>query len=264
MTPPVKYAVMGVGALLLLAGSFVTFAALSGKPLHEVAILKNFVKAPEKPADEKHEPSKEPGEGEKHADEPATGEHTSTAHATTDEKHTPPAPTTSERRAIEANVGVLGTFMLPSPFSADELSDLQKALHDANADAKRRIERIGTREKELAEWEHALEVRNNELQEMRALLEKKELELSLREDEVKRDEHAKSAREQQSWVELAKFFSDGDPEEMAKKLALFEPKDAVRILRALDDERASLLVNALPPDKYHVYLQAYRASAEKK
>ncbi len=270
MTPPVKYALMGVGALLLLGGSFVTFAALSGKPLHEVAILKNFVKAPEKPADEKNETRKSVTEGEKHADEHATGsaadEHASMAHSTTADKRTAPAaaPTASERRAIEANVGVLGAFMLPSPFSADELSELQQALHDANADAKRRVERISTREKELAEWEHALEVRNNELQEMRALLERKELELSLREDEVKRDEHAKSAREQQSWAELAKFFSEGDPEEMAKKLALFEPKDAVRILRALDDERASLLVNALPPDKYHVYLQAYRASAEKK
>jgi flagellar motility protein MotE (MotC chaperone) len=269
MTPPVKYALLGLGGLLLLGGSFVTFAALSGTPLHEVAVLKRFVKAPTTSDDKgstKGETRKNDRERDAAEDERGSKPLASGTKGEGDAQR-PPAhasPTASERRAIDASVGVLGTFMLPSPFSADELSELQKALHETNADAKRRLERIATRERELAEWEHALEVRNGELQEMRALLEKKELELSLREDEVKRDEHAKSAREQQSWSELSKFFSEGDPEELAKKLVLFEPKDAVRILRALDDERASLLVNALPPDKYHSYLQAYRASADKK
>lgn len=272
MKPPVKYALLGAGALLLLAGSFVTFAALSGQPLHEVAILESFVKAPaatdegEKDDRATKRPIDEHGESE-HArpaasdpapDSGAAAGHTAGDHATA------PSMTSSERRALEANVGVLGTFMLPSPFSAEQLGDLQQALHEANADAKRRLERIAMRERELAEWEHALEVRNEELQKLRALLEGKELELSLLADEVKRDESAKSAREQQSWAELARFFSDGDPEELAKKLVLFEPKEAVRILRALDDERASLLVNALPPDKYHAYLQAYRATTDKK
>lgn len=269
MKPPVKYALMGVGALVLLAGSFVTFAALSGQPLHKVAILKNFVKAPPEPDEEKSDEHATKSSDE-HADEDH-GSKTADAHEKPSSggehgssEHTPPSMTPSERRALEANVGVLGTFMLPSPFSAEQLNELQTALHTANADAKRRLERIATREQELAEWEHALELRNDELQKIRALLERKELELSYREDEVKRDESAKSAREQQSWAELARFFSEGDPEEMAKKLVLFEPKEAVRILRALDDERASLLVNALPPDKYHTYLQAYRASTEKK
>lgn len=255
MKPAVKYALMGVGSLVLLAGSFVTFAALSGAPLHEVAILKNFVAAPEKPESPSKEPkSAHPDEGDaEHGSTPTTAKHEPSP-----EHGSKPAPTRSEARALDANAGVLGAFMLPSPFSSNELSDLQKSLRGANEDAKQRLERIELRERELAEWEHALEQRNDELQELRKLLEKRELELTMREDEVKRDEKAKDSREQQSWAELSKFFSEGDPDELAKKLVLFEPKEAVRILRSLDDARASALVNALPADKYHAYLQAYR------
>ncbi|MBK7878571.1 MAG: hypothetical protein IPJ77_23180 [Planctomycetes bacterium] len=266
MKPAVKYALMGVGGIVLLAGSFVTFAALSGAPLHEVAILKNFVKAPDKP--ESPEKGSKKGHADEGGDEHATETHatekTATAkHASDDPHATKPAPTRAESRALEANVGVLGAFMLPSPFSSNELSELQTSLRGANEDAKQRLERIELRERELGEWEHALEQRNDELQDLRRLLEKRELELTMREDEVKRDEKAKDARDQQSWAELAKFFSEGDPDDLAKKLVLFEPKEAVRILRSLDDERASALVNALPADKYHAYLQAYRDAVTK-
>jgi flagellar motility protein MotE (MotC chaperone) len=157
----------------------------------------------------------------------------------------------------------LSAFSLPAPFSADELTSLQTSLRSANDDARKRLQRVETRERELAEWEHALEQRKGELEELRRLLEKRELELSMREEEVQRDANAKDAREQQSWTELARFFAEGDPAELATKLALFEPKDAVRILRALDDERAGALVNALPPDKYHAYLEAYRTSSKR-
>ena len=135
MTPPVKYALMGVGALLLLGGSFVTFAALSGKPLHEVAILKNFVKAPEKPADEKSETPKSGTEGEKHADEHATGsatdEHASMAHSTTADKHTAPAaaPTASERRAMAE----LGAWMTTTYGPARRVRKRRSGAADADA-----------------------------------------------------------------------------------------------------------------------------------
>lgn len=249
MKPVVQYALLAAGGVLLLGGSFVTFAALSGTPLHEVAILKSFVHAPETPSS---------GESAAHA--PVSEPKGERASATSAESKVESAASHADAKALQANVGVLGAFMLPAPFSANELADLQKALRTSSEDARRRLERVAARERELDEWEHALEQRNDELQELRRLLERKELDLSLREDEVTRDEKAKAARDAQSWAELAKFFSEGDPSELAKKLALFEPDEAVRILRALDDERASELVNALPADKYHAYLQAYRAT----
>jgi hypothetical protein len=39
----------------------------------------------------------------------------------------------------------------------------------------------------------------------------------------------------------------------------FEPEEAARILRALDPQRASALVNALPAERYREFLDAYRA-----
>ncbi len=255
MKPAVKYAVFAVGGLLLLGGSFVVFAALSGAPLHEVAILKHFVKAPAE-----GEETPKHAAPEEHA--PPESEH---AHEMAHEGGEPKPPRISpgDLHAVEANVGVLSAFMLPSPLSAGELSELQRSLRETNDDAKKRLERIVQRERELDEWEHSLDERTKELQELRRVLERKELDITLREDEVKRDESAKNARETQSWGELAKFFSEGDPEDLAKKLVLFDPKEAVRILRALDDERAAALVNALPAEKYHAYLEAYRASASK-
>jgi len=251
MKPIVKYALVAAGAVVLSFGSFVTFAALSGAPLHEVAVLKHFVTAPPDGSEPGHEADKTVDPLSQIPAPIHEGGHDATQAGGK-------GPSKFEARAIEANVGVLSAFMLPSPLSANELSDLQRSLRETNQDARQRLERIAHRERELEEWEHALGERREELAELRRLLERKELDISLREDELKRDEDSKNARDQQSWAELAKFFSEGDPEELAHKLVLFEPKEAVRILRALDDERAGALVNALPADKYHAYLQAYR------
>lgn len=249
MKPIVTYALFGLGGLTLFGGAFVVSSALSGTPLHEVAFLKNFVHAPpeeeeEHPASSDHESAPEE-DAEKHDEpKPSHDEHS--------------APTKRDLHAVEANVGVLGSFLLPSPMSATELGELQSQLRHMVEEVRGRLARIEERERKLNEWESSLEARFAELSQLRQLLEKHELELSLREEEAKRDEEAKNARETQSWKELAKFFEEGEPGDLAKRLAQFEPKDAVRILLALDDERASALVNALPPEKYHAYLEAYR------
>src|SRR6185436_10206319 len=137
-----------------LGGSFVTFAALSGAPLHEVAILKHFVKAPSKGAE-----ARKP---EKPSDESPTKPEVAATHAPAVEHGGKPAPTVAERRALEANVGVLGAYLLPSPLSANELSDLQRSLRETSEDAKKRLGRISDRERELDEWEHSLEQRKAE------------------------------------------------------------------------------------------------------
>ncbi len=258
MKPAVKYALMGVGGVALLFGSFVTFAALSGTPLHEVAIIKNFVKAPA--PGEEHAP----GDATKTAEKPADpGEHASETAASAKGEHEAKSTGKPDAKAVEASVGVLGAFSLPAPFSADELGDLQRELREARSGAKERLAKIEEREHALDDYERALDQRYKELAELRQKLEKKELDLSLREDEVKRDLDARSAREAASWKELAKFFEEGEPKDLAKNLASYDPRDAVKILRSLDDERASAIVNALPPEKYHEYLEAYRAQTTK-
>ena len=57
-------------------------------------------------------------------------------------------------------------------------------------------------------------------------------------DEVTRDSEARNARDAASWKELSKFFEEGDPKDLAKNLLSFDPREAVKILHSLDDERA--------------------------
>lgn len=260
MKPAVKYALMGVGGVALLFGSFVTFAALSGTPLHKVALIKNFVHAPSEDAGHAPEPDKTAGA---EAAPPAGGGEHAAEHAAggPGEHGAKPLAQQPNPRALEANVGVLGAFALPAPFSADELGDLQRELREAHHGAKERLSKIEERERALDDYERSLDQRYKELSELRQQLEKKELELSLREDEVKRDLDARNSREAASWRELAKFFEEGEPDTLAQKLVTYDPKEAVKILRALDDERAAALINAIPQDKYHEYLEAYRAQA---
>jgi flagellar motility protein MotE (MotC chaperone) len=254
MKPAIKYAIMGGGGLLLLFGSFVTFAALSGQPLHKIAILKNFVKAPEEPADGSKAPEGETANAQPEngtpGEKPANGEGAKPAGK-------------EELKAVEKTVGVLGAFSLPSPFSADELTDLQHELRTSTQGAKSIRAKLERRERELDDRERDLDQRQQELTELRQKLAEKESELRMLSDEGTRDSEARNARDAASWKELSKFFEEGEPDTLAKNLLKFDPKEAVKILRSLDDERASAIVNALPTDKYHDYLEAYRAQTAK-
>jgi flagellar motility protein MotE (MotC chaperone) len=248
MKPAVKYAIMGGGALVLLFGSFVTFAALSGQPLSKVAILRNFVGGAGADETKKLEP--ETAKAEAEAAPPASRE---PAHA----------PAGTELKAVEHTASVLSVFSLPSPFSSDELTDLQHELRSASQGAKSRLSKIEQRERELDDRERDLDQRQQELSELRQKLAEKESELRMLSDEATRDSAARSARDAASWKELSKFFEEGDPADLAKKLLSFDPREAARILRSLDDERASAIVNALPAEHYHDYLEAYRAQTAK-
>jgi flagellar motility protein MotE (MotC chaperone) len=248
MKPAVKYALMGGGSLVLLFGSFVTFAALSGQPMHKIAILKNFVKAPESPMDG----------GSKGGDKPLPPDATAKNGGSETQPDPSKIPAVKDKQALEASVGVLGAFSLPTGFSADELTDLKRELRNASKGAKERLAKIEQRERELDDRERDLDQRYVELSEIRKQLEAKELEIGASEAEIKRDASARDEREKAGWKTLAKFFEEGEPADMAKNLVSYGPGEAAKILHSLDDERATAIVNALPADKYHEYLEAFR------
>jgi flagellar motility protein MotE (MotC chaperone) len=257
MKPAIKYVIMGGGGLVLLLGSFVSFAALSGQPLHKIAVLNLFVKAPEETPGNESKPIEVANTGKQpepltQGEKPANGEGTKPVGK-------------DDLKAVDKTVGVLGAFSLPPPFSSDELTDLQHELRSATQGAKSRLAKIEQRERDLDDRDRDLDQRQQELTVLRQKLVEKESELRMLSDEVTRDSEARNARDAASWKELAKFFEEGKPSDLAKKLLFFEPKEAVKILHALDDERASAIVNALPTtdNKYHDYLEAYRASTAK-
>lgn len=239
MKSVLTWIVLCTGGAALFGASFVGFARLGGAPLSGVPLLGRFVPADANAAETKAEASAEP-------------------EAASDDERDVGEERAARRGAALASGDVLGAFLVPSPFTTAELDELQRELHTSLAESRDRLARIEAREAELVEWERSLTERRDELAALQASIEKATLELDVRRSEAASAERARSEQEAKSWAELARFFAEGDPEELATKLAQIEPAKAARILRALDEERASALVNALPAEKFQAYLEAYR------
>ena len=114
------------------------------------------------------------------------------------------------------------------------------------------------REIELETRERHLEDRWRELEEIRAALGNRELELAERDDELARDADAQEERERASWAAMSTLFDEGDPEELTPQLLTISPDKAAWILHELPGDRAAVLMNALEPDDYRLYMDAYR------
>lgn len=242
MNPIVKTVLLCVGGTSLFVGSFVGVALVSGRPAHEIPLLKNLTHAPEPPHDAHPPVAVEP-------EHQVEGKHDPLPEA----KVAAHAPTTAPAAA-----SVLGAFVMPSPFNGDELAQMQSKLALRLEEVEVSVAEAREKRRVLDEREHALVDREKELQSLKVELDTRTKELIMRELELARDGDANAALEDKSWTELARFFGEGDADELAKKLATFEPADAAKILRKLGDERAVALVNALAPDKYKLFLDAYR------
>lgn len=227
-----------VGAgLVLFVGSFAAVALVSGRHPSEVPGLSWIAKAPPEkpaavPAHEMPSPRAAPDETSATAVQP---------------------------EPVKAQSGLVGAFVMPAPYTAEELHRLQEALRTSLSQARGRLEDVERREKRAAEWERSVEERRAELAQLRALLEEKETELRQREIALAKESQAKNERDEASWKEIAGFFEEGDAAELAQRLAEFEAEKAAKILGHLEDARARELVNALPKEKYKAYLEAYRA-----
>ncbi len=150
--------------------------------------------------------------------------------------------------------GVLGAFVLPSPFDSRELQQLQTKLTERLAGVDAIEKELEIRRRELDDWQRSLEARALELNDMRDEIEGVKSPKSA--DAMK----AKGAQEAESWRAMSPLFQEGDAEDMAQKLANFEPDEAAQILHGLDPERAAELLNALPTANYKPVLDAWRRS----
>lgn len=215
-----------VGGIAVTGVTFFTVAAAKGVALREVPPLAWFVKPV--PADE---------HGAKN-DAPPPPLEAPSAHAT------PIVP--------PMTAGVLGAFVLPTPFDSRELTDMQKSLEEGLARVAAEDERLKKRERELDDWQHVLQQRADEIAAARQAL--AHAPTTAPKD---KDDAAKSAA---SWSKLAPLFEDGDPSDVAERLAQLEPDQAAQVLHGLDPERAAALLNALPKERYKAYLDAWRTT----
>ncbi len=218
-----KYVAYGLGAVTLLAGSFFLFAALSGTPLSEMqGVGAAFPEKESTPANA--------SQALPHPQDELDGDRR------------------SSEQILQEAASPLKAFLLPSGFSAAELSELESALKKRMAELDRRSRDLDEREKQLEEDRALYDELFAELEVLRNNLLEQSEEAEARSEEVAAKEAALQQSRRANFAALAKTFygeDAGKPEEVAPLLVKYSPEDAALILIALPDERAAKLVTAV-------------------
>ena len=232
----IEIAVLLAGGLSIFTVCFVGFVALSGQPMSEVAVIGKLFPAPE--------------EGDAAEGEPAAEEHAQSE----------PEHELADAQVLDASLGVLGAWTLPSPYSTSELRMLSDEI-------KRKLRGLEERESALREREHATADREEDLLErgqtidkLRAELELYEQELAEREQAVARREQAADDAEGARWAEIARVLAALEDEDAGQRLLEYSPADAAHILASLGDEaRASEILNQVQGPRWKEFVDAYTA-----
>ena len=235
----IEIAAMAIGGLSLFLVAFVGFASLSGKDMSQVAVIGKLFPAPD--------------EGEGHG-----GETAEPAQAEPVAKH---EKSLSDAAVLEASLGVLSAWTLPSPYSSSELRVLSEELKKKRAELAELESSRTRRERAVETDEHELEERMKVLAELQKHLERLQAELSEREQAAARQEDALQAGSDARWTAVAGVIGAIDETaQAALRLQEYEPAEAAKILRALgDDARAGEILNAVEPSRWKEYVGAYTA-----
>jgi flagellar motility protein MotE (MotC chaperone) len=255
MNKIIEIVAMAVGGLSLFLVAFVGFASMSGRDVSKVAIIGKLFPPPAEPAGEHGASAGEhalAGEGGEHGAEEGGHEET-----------------LSDSAVIEASLGVLSAWTLPSPYSTSELRVLSEEIKRKHTELEERELSLGRRERAVSEDEHELEERLQTLEELRTHLESLQADLAEKESELARQESSLEAGKDARWTQVALVIGGiEDPSAAAKKLQEFPAEDAAKILRAIgDDARASEILNQVEPARWKSYVDAYtfeKARAGKK
>ena len=230
-----KYVAYGLGAFSLCLGSFLTFAILSGTPLHEMAVVGGMFP----------EPREIVGTG--------AGDENPLEELETD--------TRSSQMVLDEATTPLQAFVLQSPFSTEHLERLQAELKSAiRANEKLSLE-LGDTKSELDLQRLHIEDRWNELDLFRDKLVERDIELQALSDELDRDVLAQTEKQKAQWVKASMLFEKGKTKDVARNLVLYPASDAAKILSALEPDRAAEILSAVPSDKYLEYAEAFRKAS---
>jgi len=240
MNKIIEIIAMAVGGLSLFLVALVGFASMSGRDVSRIAVIgKLFPTPPEEGA---------PGE---------TGEGAPSGGETAEEASG--SESLSDSAVIEASLGVLSAWTLPSPYSTSELRVLSEEIKRKHGQLEERERTLNRRERAVSEDEHELEERLKTLEELRTHLESLQQELTDKELELQRQESSIEAGKDARWGQVALVIGGiEEPAAAARKLQEFPAEDAAKILRALgDDARASEILNQVDPARWKSYVDAY-------
>jgi len=237
----IEIVAMTVGGLSLFLVCFMGFVSMSGRDVRQIAVIGKLFPAP--PTQEGLEPG-----GDKTAAPASTegGEH---------------GQNLSDAAVVEASLGMLSAWTLPSPYSSSELRALSEEIKKKRTELDQRELALGRRERAASENEAELQDRLKSLEELRAHLEGLQAELAERETQVTRLEDSAQAGKDARWAEVAGVIAAiDDPAAAASKLQEFSPEEAGKILRALgDDARAGEILNQVQGPRWKEYVGAYTA-----
>jgi flagellar motility protein MotE (MotC chaperone) len=235
----IEIAAMAIGGVSLFLVAFVGFVSLSGKDMSRVAVIGKLFPAPAE-KDEHGEVAKEVQSGEEHRVK---------------------GKGLSDAAVVEASLGVLSAWTLPSPYSTTELRGLSEEIKRKHGELGEREHSLARRERAVQDDEAELAERAKTLVEMQQHLDGLQAELSEREQGVARREATLEANADSRWAAVAGVIAAiEEPAAAAKRLAEYEPDEAGKILRAMnDDERAGTILNALEETRWKEYVAAYTA-----
>ena len=231
------YAAYGLGGTGLIAGSFVLFAALSGTPLSKVAGVGSFF--PEEAA----------------GPVAATQDFGHPEDELEDDRRTP-------EQVLDSARGPLHVFVMPSPFSATDLEQLEASLQNRMMELDLRDRELDRREAQLEEDRlHYIDLLG-ELEQLRTALLEMDDERVAQAEELDRDREAFSESEKHSYRSMAKLYEEGKAKDLAPMLMkVYAPDKAALILAALPQEQVGLLLGEIfriDEAQGAAYQQAYR------
>ena len=234
MNKAIEIVAILLGGLSLFTLCFLGFAALSGVPLKEVPVAGKLFQEEEAPA--------------------AAGPEAGPVAAG-------PAPVRrTDHEVLTSSLGVLGTWSLPSPYSATELRSLTEELKSRLLLLDQREDVLAGREREVDEQFELLAERMKGLEALRGSLEAFEAELDLREQELIQGEKSKAIRDRARWKEIANVIGALPTDEGSQRLLEYTPEDAALLLRSMEAGAAGELINALPRERWQEYLNAYTSA----
>ncbi len=221
MNHVLKILAYGIGGFVLLVGSFVTFSALTGTPMHEMkAVGKMF---PEQVVVEETDSTMLPDAEVEMAQD----------------KRSP-------RQLFDNAASPLSAFTLADPFSAEELRALEETLMTKLDEVAERAKDLALREQELEADRQHLEDRYKELESLRTALLEQDANTEAAGQEVDRDREILNEEKEETYKQMSTLFVDTEPEDAASLLhSLYGPEKAAKVLIHLEPDRVRDIVTAL-------------------
>ncbi|MCP5022259.1 MAG: hypothetical protein GY930_10835 [bacterium] len=231
-------------AILLLVGTFVTAAGMLGAELHELPAIGGLF--PEPPVA---------------AIDPSLNELNTSVEEQVD------ADIRSPEQVMDHSSSPLHAFLLPNPFSTDQLEELESQLKTRlNAIAEREKE-LDARQLDLEESQRHLAALQRELESVRSgLIEERDETVALQEENKIKD--AASAEERvESFKLMSSLFAEGDVDVKSQMLLdMYPPKEIGLVLAGLPPERVAVLmagIRTAAPDVLSAVETSYRAEYTK-